>query len=155
MNDMRETTVGIVERPDIAWMKADGGITGQMGRFNGERIGIPAEHHGRSTQRQAAIDPAKAFQKPAAEKSRAAGYEKAFSADLFPEIAGAFEDEIEVGGEGVIGTTRLAGTFVLDHSGHVGLSIPGCSDELSIGLETRRSGWNLSFSDRKGCSKYL
>jgi len=77
-------------------VKMDGGVSGQMGRFGGERIGIPAEYDRRRTERQAAIDPAEALQKPAAEKAGTAGYENTFSTDLFPEIAGAFEDEIEV-----------------------------------------------------------
>jgi hypothetical protein len=46
-----------------------------------------------------AIDPAKAFKKPAAEKSRAASDEKTFSADFLPQLAGPFEDEVEITGE--------------------------------------------------------
>ena len=61
----------------------DGGVSGQMGRFGGERIGIPAEYDRRRTERQAAIDPAEALQKPAAEKAGTAGYENTFSTDLF------------------------------------------------------------------------
>lgn len=101
VNNMREATVGIIERTYIAGMKLDGRILGEVRRLGGKRLGTPAEHHCRRSERQTAIDPAKAFQQPAAEKTCAAGNENALSADLLPEIARAFQDKLEVGGERV------------------------------------------------------
>ena len=81
-------------------MKTNSRILGLSGR--------PAEHDRGRAQRQAAIDPAKAFQDPAAEETRAARDEKTFSAGLLPEMACLFKNEIEVGGERIL-HRRLSG----------------------------------------------
>ena len=72
-----------------------------MRHFRRKGFWIARQHGSGSFQFQSVVNPRKAFQKPAAEKSRAAGDEYLPAAQFFPESRGVRQNMIEIGGEGV------------------------------------------------------